>query len=67
MDGRDDVYGCRDIGGGEGKLDLKATVETYGEDEDDSGDFVRLRQVLLKFYPGGVGKWASPRAWTISI
>lgn len=61
MDGGNDVYGCQYTGGRQGELDLEATVEAYGEDEDDSGDCVRLRQVLLQFYPGGVG-WENGRA-----
>lgn len=60
VDGGDGVCGCRDTGGSEGKLDLATTVETYCEDEDDSGYRVRLRQVLLEFYP-------EEEAWAISI
>lgn len=47
VDGGNDFCGCRDTSSRQGELDLEATVEAYGEDEDDSGDCVRLRQVLL--------------------
>lgn len=45
MDGEYCVHGRGDPRGDKGKLDLAAQVEAYGEEPDDPGDCIWLREV----------------------